>query len=370
MSILGKNALKLGLILLGLFLAAAVYVGGGLRSYQLYQQAYALYGQGSCGAEFTWSITPQALAATSGNGLPQLLTGFYSNLPTLLTVRYRSATPQQITLSVQIPNFSQTQPITVDATPGWKSQDFHPPMLPGVIDALATTPYRDSQVVLGVRDASGKSCADSKPLRLLSSRDISWLSPQGQNNAAFLAGWVTPQDPAIRQLLDRATQRLQNNPSLYPGTTSMVGYDGTRQDILHQIDAIFDTLEQDYHIRYSRITIQYGLPQLQDILLPKDVLQSGLGMCVETTITMASAIESLHMRPYIYLTQDHAFLGVAMGPNSNQREFWETSLLGQNNLGSQANEEGDSEDVQDAGQITQIIDVTAERQQNNIWPME
>jgi hypothetical protein len=59
-----------------------------------------------------------------------------------------------------------------------------------------------------------------------------------------------------------------------------------------------------------------------------------------------------------------------MGPDSTQREFWETSLLGQNNLGSQANEEGDSEVVQDAGQITQIIDVMAERQQNNIWPME
>ncbi len=368
--ILGKNALKLGLVLLGLFLAAAVYVGGGLRSYQLYQQAYASYGQGSCGAEFTWSITPQALAATSDSSLPELLTGFYNNLPTLLTVRYRSATPQQITLSVEIPNFSQNQPFIVDATPGWKSQDFHPPMLPGMIDALATIPYRDSQVVLSVRDAAGKSCANSQPLRLLSSRDMSWLSPEGQNNAGFLAGWVTPQDPAIRELLARATQRLENNPSLYPGTTSMVGYDGTRQDILNQVDAIFDTLEQDYHIHYSRITIQYGLPQLQDILLPRDVLQSGLGMCVETTITMASAVESLNMRPYIYLTQTHAFLGVAMGPTSNQREFWETSLLGQDNLGSQANQEGDSEDVQDADQIIQIIDVTAERQQDHIWPME
>jgi hypothetical protein len=369
MSILGKNALKLGLFLLALFLAAAVYVGGGLRSYQLYQQANANYSQGVCGAEFTWNITPQALAATS-NGQRQLVTGFYNNLPTLLTVRYRSATPQQITLSVQIPNFSQEQPVAVNATPGWKSQDFHPPLLPGVIDALASVPYRDSQVVLRVSNASGKSCEDSKPLRLLSSRAMSWLSPLGQNNADFLAGWVTPQDPAIRDLLDRATERLQANPSAYPGTTSMVGYDGTQQDILNQVNAIFDTLEQDYHIRYSNINIQYGLPRLQNILLPKDVLQSGLGMCVETTVTMASAIESLHMRPYIYIIPGHAFLGVAMGPDSNQREFWETSLLGQNNRGFQANQFGDNEDAQDAGQIIQIIDITAERQQHNIWPME
>lgn len=369
MTILGKNALKLGLFLLGLFLAAAVYVGGGLRSYQLYQQAYANYGQGSCGAEFTWSLAPQALAATS-SGQPQLLTGFYNNLSTLLTVRYRSATPQQIMLSVQILNFSQEQPIAVDATPGWRTQNFHPPMQPGMIDALATVPYQDSEVVLRVQDASGKSCKDSKPLRLLSSRAMSWLSPQGQNDADFLAGWVTPQDPAIRQLIDRATQRLQNNPMLYPGTTSMVGYNGTRQDVINQINAIYDTLEQDYHVRYSNINIQYGLPQVETIQLPKDVLQSDLGMCVETTVTLASAIESLHMRPFVYIIPGHAFLGVALGPTSNQREFWETSLLGRHNLGWQANQEGDSEYHQDAGQIVRVIDITAERQQHNIWPME
>ncbi|HEY7349722.1 MAG TPA: hypothetical protein VH599_15510 [Ktedonobacterales bacterium] len=369
MSILGKRALKLGLFLLGLFLAAAVYVGGGLRSYQLYQQAYASYGQGSCGAEFTWSLAPQALAADRSDR-PRLLTGFYSNLPRLLTVRYRSAAPQHITLSVQIPNFSLEQPIAVDATPGWKTQDFHPPILPGVIDTLANVSYRDSQVVLRVRDASGKSCEDSKPLRLLSSRAMSWIDPQGRSDADFLAGWVTPQDPAIRQLLDRTTQRIKDNPSLYPGTTSLIGYDGSQQDVINQVNAIYDTLEQDYHIRYSRITIHYGQPQVENILLPKDLLQSGIGMCVETTLTMASAIESLHMRPFIYISASHAFLGVALGPTSTVQEFWETSLLGQHNLGRQANQQGDSEHDHGIEPITRVIDIAAERQQQNIWPME
>jgi len=371
MSITGKKALKLGLFLLALFLAAAGYVGGGLRSYQLYQQAYAFYGQGACGTEFTWSINSQALASSSGSQ-QQLISAFYTNLPSLLTVNYRSATPQRITLSAEIPGFSQEQPIAVDATPGWRTQTFHPPILPGMIDALATVPYRDSQVILRVRDASGKSCEDSKPLRLLTSRAMSWLGPQGHDNADFLAAWVTPQDPAIRQLIDRATQRLKNNPTLYPGTSAMVGYAGSQQDVINQVNAIYDTLDQDYHLRYSNITIQYGQPAIENILLPKDVLQSGLGMCVETTVTMAAAIESLHMRPYIYIIPGHAFLGVALGPESNERQFWETSLLGQGNTGSQANQQGDQEHDQseNAGQIIRVIDITAERQQQNIWPME
>jgi hypothetical protein len=123
-------------------------------------------------------------------------------------------------------------------------------------------------------------------------------------------------------------------------------------------------------VRYSNINIQYGLPQVETIQLPKDVLQSDLGMCVETTVTLASAIESLNMRPFVYIIPGHAFLGVAMGPTSNQREFWETSLLGHHNLGWQANQEGDSEYHQDAGQIVRVIDIRAERQQNNILPMD
>lgn len=369
MGILGKHTLKLGLLMSALFLAAAAYVGGGLRSYLLYQQTYALYGQGACGAEFTWNINTQALAATGGSQ-PQLVTGFYSNLSSLLTVRYRSATPQRITLSAQIPGFTQEEPIEVEATSGWRAQDFHPPILPGMIDTLANSAYRDSEVLLRLSNESGKSCEDSKPVRLLSSRAISWLSSSGQNNADMLAAWVTPQDSAIRDLLERATERMTNNPALYSGTTEMVGYDGTAQDVVNQINAIYDTLEQDYHLRYSRITIHYGQPMVENVLLPKDVLQSGLGMCVETTITMASAIESLHMRPFLYIIPGHVFLGVAPGPTSNERLFWETSLLGGGHNGFQAHQLGDQEYQQEAGQIIHVVDIENARQQLRIYPME
>src|SRR5262249_21663948 len=121
---------------------------------------------------------------------------------------------------------------------------------------------------------------------------------------------------------------------------------------------------------YSNINIQYGLPAVENILLPKDLLQSGLGMCVETTVTMASAIESLHMRPFILIITGHAFLGVATGQESTERMYWETSLLGQVNLGQQANQEGESEYQLYQRQIVRVIDITAERQQNNVWPME
>jgi hypothetical protein len=364
----GKNALKLGLFLLVLFLAAALYVGGGLRSFLLYQQAFTLYGQGACGAEFSWKINPAALATTT-SGQSELVSGFYANLPWLLSVRFRSAVPEQLTLSAQIPGFSQEQPVEVQATAGWKEQRFHPPILPGVLDALAGVPYRDSQVLLQVRGAAGSACTDSKPMRLLTSRAIYWQDAQGHDNADLLAAWVTPQDPAIRALVDRASARLKSAPTLYPGTTEMVGYAGNAQDVVNQVNALYDSLEQDYHIRYSAITIQYGQPAIENVLLPKDLLQTGLGMCVETTVTLASAIESLHMRPFIYIVPGHAFLGVALGPESTERRFWETTLLGQGNYGSQANQQGMQEHDRLASELIRVIDIQAEREQG-ILPME
>jgi hypothetical protein len=362
----GKNALKLVLFLLVVFLAAALYVSGGLRSYTLYQRAYTLYGQGACGAEFSWKINPQALATV--NGQSELLTSFYTNLSWLLSVSYRSATPQRLTLSAQIPDFSQEQPFEVQATSGWKEQRFHPPLLPGMIDALAAVSYRDSQILVRVSSATGKSCTDSTPMRLLTSRAMYWQDEQGHMNFDFLAAWVTPQDPAIRDLVNRATERMKENPSLYPGTMEMVGYFGSQQDVINQVNAIYDTLERDYHIRYSNTTIQYG-PTIENVLLPKDLLESGTGMCVETTVALASAIESLHMRPYIYIVPGHAFLGVALGPNSTDRRFWETTLLGQGNSGKQAYQRGMQEHDEMASQIIHVIDIVAERQQG-ILPME
>src|SRR5215469_14699797 len=97
----------------GLLLCASVfYVLSGVHFYQAYQREYPDWtsATGPCGALVTWSP-------------PRILyTGLYVNQPSLLTLRYRSPQPQNLKISVSIPQFTQDQTKQVQATPDFKLQ--------------------------------------------------------------------------------------------------------------------------------------------------------------------------------------------------------------------------------------------------------
>jgi hypothetical protein len=189
---------------------------------------------------------------------------------------------------------------------------------------------------------------------------------------------VTPNAPAIRNLIGRTNQWIQNNPSKYAGLSQMVGYNANASPklVIEQVDAIFDTLQFQYHVTYSSDNIPHLLTQddAQIIHLPSDILANSApsGMCVETTAIMASAIESLGMRPYFIIIPGHAFLGVALSSAAlGPTEFWETSYLGSGVDGEQARIYGDGEYAKywNENNIQDVINVSYERQQN-IVPIE
>ncbi|MGH2487639.1 MAG: hypothetical protein ACRDHE_16680, partial [Ktedonobacterales bacterium] len=193
-------------------------------------------------------------------------------------------------------------------------------------------------------------------------------------NAPLLAGWVTPQAPSVAQLVGQASEWLQQHPATYHATTALHGYEAGRAnsaDVRGQVNTLFDTLQNVYHVRYAQDNIVYSGDQR--IQLPSDILgeSAPAGMCVETTVLLASAIERLGMRPYLILAPGHAFLGVALGVADNAPiAYWETSDLNGGVTGSQANLQGDSEYAADVQQGTlTVIDVQFERAKG-VQPME
>ena len=128
---------------------------------------------------------------------------------------------------------------------------------------------------------------------------------------------------------------------------------------------------------YTPDNIPYLLDGAQKIYLPSDILNSKHphGMCVETTAIMASAVESLGMRPYFVIVPGHAYLGVALSTTATgPSQFWETSLLGAQGgqlFGDQANVFGNSEYSLDVNEnrIQYVVDVQTEQEQG-INPIE
>ena len=365
-----RKAIALALAL-GLALAGSLgYVVGGLHAYGQYQLTYSAYAT-TCNTLLAWD--PPA----------ELFTGFYPNMPALLTLRYRSpsAQPQTLRVSVSIPGFTQEESVEQEAYVAFREQSFKPPLLNGdVLDALVGPRQRNAQIVVRIESlgADGKLlCDTSAPVLLKSRQQMRWYDPVTGDNSPYLAGWVTPQASVIGALVGLAAQRLTQRPDLYADTPALYGYDEGRASsdaVRAQVNAIFDTLQFTYHLRYAADNIPYAQDATQIIQLPKDVLTSSAptGMCVETTAILASAVERLGMRPYIIITPGHAYLGVALGPQANApRAYWETSDLNGGVLGDQANTHGDLEynTDQHEGHVLKVIDVLAERQQG-IEPME
>lgn len=369
MRLTGGRLVRMMLAVLVLVAGALSYVTWGVHLYDRYRLAYANYqveAAGACGTLITWSPPSD------------VLTALYVNQPNFLTVRYRSPRPQPLRLTLSIPHFTQEQSFDVEGTAAFHALAFRPPLVdPNVLDTLVGPHARDEQIMLQVRSANGHLCDTSTPVRLESRQMMLWQDTSGNDLSSYLAGWVTPQAAVIDTLVGRSAQRLTQHPGDYPAASALSGYDGGRASphaVVDQVNAVFDTLQFDYHVHYVNENIPFLQSASQLIQLPKDVLSSvaPTGMCVETTAIMASAVERMGMRPLIVIVPHHAFLGVALGTTPQSPvAFWETSNLNGGVTGAQANVDGDGEynRLHRQGQILRTIDVTQERQQG-IEPIE
>lgn len=358
-----------GLILVAviLFAGSLGYVGVGEHLYGEYRTAFAAYQfapTGPCDALIAWS--PPAV----------IYSAFYVNQPSLVSLSYRSPDPQTLRLTVSIPHFTVEQSIQVRAVPGMQQQVFKPPLISaGILDSFASQDQIASEIHLKVQSSSGVVCDTSTPV-IIKSRDwMHWYNASSDVNNRYLAGWVTPYAPAIQTLMGRTAQWLQAHPESYVGTSVLNGYDAgqaTQQDVVNQVDAIYDTLQNVYGLRYVVDNVPYDRDER--IQLPQDILseKAPSGMCLETTVLMASAVEYLGMRPYIIIVPGHAFLGVALGADAGAPiAYWETSDLDTGANGAQANIHGQNEyaSARADGKLLGIVDVQYERQQG-IEPIE
>jgi hypothetical protein len=367
----GGPLVRFAAVGLALLVAASSYVAVGLHLYGRYQLAYSNYQvdpAGKCGVLITWSPPSD------------VFTAFYVNQPEFLVARYRSPHPQQLRLTLSIPHFTQEQSFDVKGSPAFRPQSFQPPLSdPTVLDTLVGPHARDAQIVLRVRTENGTICDTSWPVRLESRQIMQWQDAAGNDQSHYLAGWVTPQADVISTLVGRVAQWLGQNPRSYPAASALTGsgYDGGQASpraVIDQVNAIFDTLQFVYHVHYVDENVPYQQNGTQLIQLPKDMLGSAAptGMCVETTLLMASAVERMGMRPFVIIVPHHAFLGVALSPAPDaQLAYWETSDLNGGIKGDQATIHGKTEYnmFHQSSQILRVIDIERARQQG-IEPIE
>jgi transglutaminase-like putative cysteine protease len=189
-----------------------------------------------------------------------------------------------------------------------------------------------------VMDATGHTYYINDIPLLLHSR---WLMQWLVSNRLHIAAWITPNDPAVVDLVRRAEARLPSQPPPVPH--GMIGYKGTPQEVTAQVDAIYDALRLDYRIKYIPASVPYNGADnensevTQYVKLPSEVLQQRNGMCVDLTILLAAAVERIGLHAQIVIIPGHAFLGVSVTEDDKQVQYWDAVDVNNNIAADSAN---------------------------------
>jgi hypothetical protein len=358
---MGKKLAILLLTLTGLVGVSGGYIVGGLQAYSRYQQAVS---QEHCGGQKPVHICVQAPAEVFSAYYPFDL----STHTAPFTVTYSSSSPLTLIISVDVAGFTQMETHTVTATNTAQSSGFTPALLDQAVRKL--TGDLNTSLRVQVTDThKNLYYVNDSPLLIHAHRVMQWVAA----NRLKIAAWVTPDDPAVIVLLAKAAAHLAAQPM--PAPVAMIGYanHATPHAVRDQVDAIFDALRLDYHMRYSVENIPYSGPGdtnvgLENIKLPSEVLQQHSGMCIELTALLASAVEKIGLHAEIVIIPGHAFLGVAVTPDGKQFEYWDGVQVNNGVAGDSANISTDQEYSAHAGQIVDTILISTARQQG-VGPM-
>jgi hypothetical protein len=358
-----KKLVVLVLMLAFLISLAGGYVVGGLHAYGRYQKN-SMASQEHCGGQTPVHICVKTPLALFSAYYPS----YVATHTDLFSVSYSSNSPLTLLISISIQGFSQLETHTVSASVRTQSTGFIPPLL-NAQTLRHLTSDNDTSVQVHVTDtASHNYYLDDSPLLLRSRWQMQWTA----SNRLMIAAWVTPGDPAIAQLLTRAANHLALQ--VPPMPTALVGYTNAgSRSVRDQVDAIFDALRLDYHIHYIQASVPYAGPgnssiALQTVKLPAEVLQEQSGMCVELSLLLASAVESIGLHTEIVIIPGHAFLGVAVQPDDSHFEYWDAVQVNNGVAGDSANIAADTEYQQNSKRLVDTILISNARLQG-VGPM-
>jgi hypothetical protein len=138
----------------------------------------------------------------------------------------------------------------------------------------------------------------------------------------YLAAWVTPNAPAVMELLRRAAE-------LHP-ERRMVGYQADADGVRTQVRCIFEALKAR-DLTYINSLVSLGAAsgaQMQRVRLPREALEYRSANCIDGTVLMASVLEFASLNPGLVLVPGHAFLAWQPSREAGDWDFLETTLIG------------------------------------------
>ena len=256
----------------------------------------------------------------------------YRSLDSIVTFTGTSEGEElDVLISVEIPGFTQPYEQKTKLNRQITKINIHPPLLTGDIDFSSE---KDAQLVISVKDMdSGKLLLqDSKTVRIMSKYDVVWWSEElrDSNNDNILA-YMTPESEGVLELKRQAVDYLSYITD--GAANSIVGYQdyGIWSDVTNntwvQAVALQGAMSDIAQVRYNNAAFSISSESQQRVMLPDDVIKSQSGICIETSLLMASALQSAGMHCMLVFPPGHAQVAVECWPGTGEYFLIETTVL-------------------------------------------
>ena len=227
---------------------------------------------------------------------------FYSLVP-LMTCRFINRTSEDYVVDffARIVGFTEKYEKTIEVPASSNREiDVRPSFKMHAFRKLSN--QKRTLVKYGYR-CDGRRWVDTREIVVLSYRDMLW-DVGGRDLSPLIIVWITPNDVWVEDLLRRAVDEMRRRHN----EGGIMGYQGGDKRVWMQVEGIYNAMKK---IGLEYVSTPVSLMKgHQRIRLPREVIEQRSGNCIELTLLFASALEAAGLDPYLFLTENHAFLGV------------------------------------------------------------
>jgi len=237
-----------------------------------------------------------------------------------------------VMVEVEVPGFTQPYSQRVHLGRQITKLRIVPPLILGKLDLDSA---KTAQIIISVTDIdTGKILEqESRKLELFSKYDIIWWIEDSEGDWIFtgedVLAWMTPDAPEILQLQRDAIDYLS---FISDGQLdSLIGYqnygffENSYSDTWVQAVSIQGAMSDTSKVRYN--IASFTMDSQQRVNLPADTLNSRSGLCIETSLVIASALQSAGMNVFLVFPPGHAQVAVEAKPNTGDYYLIETTIL-------------------------------------------
>jgi hypothetical protein len=263
----------------------------------------------------------------------QVAPGRFGDPNGVLGVTVTSARPgAEVRVSIKVDRFSEESALTVVIPEANTPVEIWPTMRYDTRALAATRATIPTTAVFTMSMDGAQIGEQTRTLRVRSVNDVPFAYARRDGGAidtsplfaAFVDENSSVIDPLLRRALDvNVVQQFK-------------GYQGTQQDVIREVFAIWNVLQRE-GVKYSSITTpssQSSAVFSQHVRFPDESVKFAQANCADGTVLFASALYKLGINPALIKVPGHMFLGFFTDAQRQHLAFVETTMIGTPGLNS------------------------------------